>query len=187
MIRYISVLFIFSLVLSQEIIDEESKNDSVFFESILGEEITNLELMLIADINRNKILEKYLQLNIIAESLQLGAPEYDRFASKNNQGLYFPTGRATTLYFDRGIVGWSEASKWLLMNNDTYSTGFFNTSFEKFTYYNSRKGFVDTDNYFKDPWNQRDINDYIRYMHMPPTMTNVHPMEANTIYDRNRN
>ena len=68
-----------------------------------------------------------------------------------------------------------------------YSSGFFNTSFEKFTYYNSRKGFVDTDNYFKDPWNQRDINDYIRYMHMPPTMTIMHPMEANTIYDPNRN
>ena len=61
------------------------------------------------------------------------------------------------------------------------------SSFEKFTYYNSRKGFVDTDNYFKDPWNQRDINDYIRYMHMPPTMTIMHPMEANTIYDPNRN
>ena len=187
MIRYISVLFIFSLVLSQEIINEESKNDSTLFEFIVGEEMTDLELMLIADMNRNKVLEKYLQLDIIAESLELNAPEYDRFDSKNNQGLYFPTGRATTLYFDRGIIGWSEASKWLLMNNDTYSTGFFNTSFEKFTYYNSRKGFVDTDNYFKDPWNQRDINDYIRYMHMPPTMTNVHPMEANTIYDRNRN
>ena len=56
-----------------------------------------------------------------------------------------------------------------------------------FEIYNSRKGFVDTDNYFKDPWNQRDINDYIRYMHMPPTMTIMHPMEANTIYDPNRN
>ncbi len=167
MIRYISVLFIFSLVLSQEIINEESKNDSTLFEFIVGEEMTDLELMLIADINRNKVLEKYLQLNIIAESLELDAPEYDRFDRKNNRGLYFPTGRATTLYLDNGILGWTEASKWLLENNETYSSGFFHTSFEKFTYYNSRKGFVDTDNYFKDPWNQRDINDYIRYMHMP--------------------
>ena len=55
MIRYISVLFIFSLVLSQEIINEESKNDSTLFEFIVGEEMTDLELMLIADINRNKI------------------------------------------------------------------------------------------------------------------------------------
>ena len=69
MIRYISVLFIFSLVLSQEIINEESKNDSTLFEFIVGEEMTDLELMLIADINRNKILEKYLQMDIIAESL----------------------------------------------------------------------------------------------------------------------
>ena len=96
MIRYISVLFIFSLVLSQEIINEESKNDSTLFEFIVGEEMTDLELMLIADINRNKVLEKYLQLNIIAESLELDAPEYDRFDRKNNRGLYFPTGRATT-------------------------------------------------------------------------------------------
>ena len=187
MIRYIISLLILSFAVAQDLNIEETEKDSIFFESILADTVTDLELMLIADINRNKILEKYLELDVISESLQLNAPKYDRFERKNNQGFYMPTGRATTLYFDRGIVGWSEASKWLIENNESYSSGFFNTSFEKFTYYNSRKGFVDTDNYFKDPWNQRDINDYIRYMHMPPTMTIMHPMEANTIYDPNRN
>ena len=57
----------------------------------------------------------------------------------------------------------------------------------KFLKFSKTKKLRYTDNYFKDPWNQRDINDYIRYMHMPPTMTIMHPMEANTIYDPNRN
>ena len=82
---------------------------------------------------------------------------------------------------------WINATKWLLTNNETYSIGFFNSSLDKFTYHNSRKGFVDTDNYFKDPWNQRSIDDYIIYMHKPPTMTDVHSLEVDTIYDRNRN
>ena len=188
MIRYISLLFIFSVLFAQDFTSKDVEKDPINIESILSEKMTDLESMLIADINRNTVLEKYIRLIIISESLELlDAPSYDRFAFKNNRGFYFPVGRSTTLYMDNGIQGWTEASKWLLMNNETYSTGFFNTSFEKFTYYNSRKGVVDTDNHFKDPWNQRDINDYIRYMHIPPTMNNVHPTEANTIYDRNRN
>ena len=88
MIRYISVLFIISLALSQDIIQEENKDDFTFFESIIGDDISNLELMLIANINRSKILEKYLQLSVISESLDLDAPEYNRFILRNNSGMY---------------------------------------------------------------------------------------------------
>ena len=76
-----------------------------------------------------------------------------------------------------------KASKYISNNNDFYSSGFFNSSLDKFTYYNSRKGFLDTDNYFKDPWDQRSLDDYIRYIHMPPV---INHSEINTIYDRNR-
>ena len=73
---------------------------------------------------------------------------------------------------------------WLLESKyDLLKTPFFNSSLDKFTYYNSRKGFLDTDNYFKDPWDQRSLDDYIRYIHMPPV---INHSEINTIYDRNR-
>ena len=75
------------------------------------------------------------------------------------------------------------SSKYISNNNDFYSSGFFNSSLDKFTYYNTRKGFLDTDNYFKDPWDQRSLDDYIRYIHMPPV---INHSEINTIYDRNK-
>ena len=85
MIRYIISLLILSFAVAQDLNIEETEKDSIFFESILADTVTDLELMLIADINRNKILEKYLELDIISESLQLNAPKYDRFERKNNQ------------------------------------------------------------------------------------------------------
>ena len=71
MIRYITLLLVLSVAIAQDLNTEEVEKDSVFFESILADTITDLELMLIADINRNKILEKYLELDVISESLQL--------------------------------------------------------------------------------------------------------------------
>ena len=70
MIRYIISLLILSFAVAQDLNIEETEKDSIFFESILADTVTDLELMLIADINRNKILEKYLELDIISESLQ---------------------------------------------------------------------------------------------------------------------
>jgi len=179
MSKYIFIVFLSSILMGQD--DVEKKNVSI--PASLSDEMTDLELMLVADINTNNTLSEFLKLDVVSNSLKLNAPKYDRFERKNNKGFYLPTGRATTLYLDRGIVGWSEASKWLIENNESYSSGFFNTSFEKFSYYNSRKGYIDVDNYFKDAWDQRDINDYIRYMHAPSYRPDT---EQNTIYDPNR-
>ena len=163
MSKYVFIVLLSSILMGQD--DVEKKNVSI--PASLSDEMTDLEL----------------KLDVVSNSLKLNAPKYDRFERKNNKGFYLPTGRATTLYLDRGIVGWSEASKWLIENNESYSSGFFNTSFEKFSYYNSRKGYIDVDNYFKDAWDQRDINDYIRYMHAPSYRPDT---EQNTIYDPNR-
>ena len=179
MIKLILSLLLFVGLYGQDTNDDISDN----IQPLLVEELSDLELMLIANINTNETLEKFFKLDVINESIKLNAPEYDRFAQKNNTGMFFPVNTSTSLYLDAGLPGWVEASKYISSNNDSYSSGFFNSSLDKFTYYNSRKGFLDTDNYFKDPWDQRSLDDYIRYIHMPPM---INHSEINTIYDRNR-
>lgn len=177
MIKYFIMLIITSGLISQE------KDFSSNIEPLLVEELSDLELMLIADINTNSTLEKFFELNVINESIQLNAPIYDRFAMKNNIGMLLPLNTSSSIYLDAGIEGWMEANKYISNNNSMYSRGFFNSSTDKFSYYNTRKTFIDTDNYFKDPWDQRAIDDYIRYLHTSPSLKHS---EINTIYDRNR-
>ena len=179
MIKLILCLLFLVNIYGQDASDDISDN----MQPLLVEELSDLELMLIANINTNETLETFFKLDVINESIKLNAPEYDRFAQKNNTGMFFPVNTSTSLYLDAGSPGWVEASKYISSNNDSYSSGFFNSSLDKFTYYNSRKGFLDTDNYFKDPWDQRSLDDYIRYIHMPPM---INHSEINTIYDRNR-
>jgi hypothetical protein len=173
------MLLISSILIGQD--DIEKKNLSI--PALLPEEMTELELMLIADINTNETLSKFLKLTVISNSLKLNAPQYDRFAKKNNVGMLLPVNTSSSLYLDAGIQGWIEASKYVQQNNDNYSVGFFGSTGEKFSYYNSRKGYIDTDNYFKDSWDKRSTDDYIRYMHISPYMPDS---EQNTIYDPNR-
>ena len=173
------MLLISSILIGQD--DIEKKNLSI--PALLPEEMTELELMLIADINTNETLSKFLKLTVISNSLKLNAPQYDRFAKKNNVGMLLKVNTSSSLYLDAGIQGWIEASKYVQQNNDNYSVGFFGSTGEKFSYYNSRKGYVDVDNYFKDSWDKRSTDDYIRYMHISPYMPDS---EQNTIYDPNR-
>ena len=177
MIKYFIILIITSGLISQE------KDFSSNIEPLLVEELSDLELMLIADINTNSTLKKFFELNVINESIQLNAPIYDRFAMKNNIGMLLPLNTSSSIYLDAVIEGWIEANKYISNNNSMYSRGFFNSSTDKFSYYNTRKTFIDTDNYFKDPWDQRAIDDYIRYLHTSPSLKHS---EINTIYDRNR-
>ena len=162
MIKYFIMLIITSGLISQE------KDFSSNIEPLLVEELSDLELMLIADINTNSTLKKFFELNVINESIQLNAPIYDRFAMKNNIGMLLPLNTSSSIYLDAGIEGWMEANKYISNNNSMYSRGFFNSS---------------TDNFFKDPWDQRAIDDYIRYLHTSPSLKHS---EINTIYDRNR-
>tara|TARA_B110000495_G_scaffold22178_1_gene15684 strand:- start:3027 stop:3554 length:528 start_codon:yes stop_codon:yes gene_type:complete len=173
------MLLISSILIGQD--DIGKKNLSI--PALLPEEMTELELMLIADINTNETLSKFLKLTVISNSLKLNAPQYDRFAKKNNVGMLLKVNTSSSLYLDAGIQGWIEASKYVQQNNDNYSVGFFGSTGEKFSYYNSRKGYVDVDNYFKDSWDKRSTDDYIRYMHISPYMPDS---EQNTIYDPNR-
>ena len=177
MIKYFIMLIITSGLISQE------KDFSSNIEPLLVEELSDLELMLIADINTNSTLKKFFELNVINESIQLNAPIYDRFAMKNNIGMLLPLNTSSSIYLDAGIEGWMEANKYISNNNSMYSRGFFNSSTDKFSYYNTRKTFIDTDNYFKDPWDQRAVDHYIRYLHTSPSLKHS---EINTIYDRNR-
>jgi hypothetical protein len=170
------------LIITSGLISQE-KDFSSNIEPLLVEELSDLELMLIADINTNSTLKKFFELNVINESIQLNAPIYDRFAMKNNIGMLLPLNTSSSIYLDAGIEGWMEANKYISNNNSMYSRGFFNSSTDKFSYYNTRKTFIDTDNYFKDPWDQRTIDNYIRYLHTSPSLKHS---EINTIYDRNR-
>jgi hypothetical protein len=170
------------LIITSGLISQE-KDFSSNIEPLLVEELSDLELMLIADINTNSTLKSFFELNVINESIQLNAPTYDRFAMKNNIGMLLPLNTSSSIYLDAGIEGWMEANKYISNNNSMYSRGFFNSSTDKFSYYNTRKTFIDTDNYFKDPWDQRAIDDYIRYLHTSPSLKHS---EINTIYDRNR-
>ena len=71
------------LIITSGLISQE-KDFSSNIEPLLVEELSDLELMLIADINTNSTLKKFFELNVINESIQLNAPIYDRFAMKNN-------------------------------------------------------------------------------------------------------
>ena len=179
MIKYILYLLLFVSINAQDVNDDTLDN----IQPLLVEELSDLELMLIANINTNETLETFFKIDVLNESIKLSAPRYDRFTRKNNTGMFLPVNTSTSLYLDAGLPGWIEASKYISNNNDFYSTSFFNSSLDKFSYFNSRKGFLDTDNYFKDPWDQRSLDDYIRFMHMPPV---INHSEINTIYDRNR-
>ena len=177
--KYIIIVFMSSFLIAQDEIEKKVLS----IPPLLKDEMTDLELMLVANINTNEILSEFLKLNIISNSMKLNAPIYDRFARKNNIGMLLPVNTSSSLYLDVGIEGWVEANKYIQQNNDSYSVGFFGSAEEKFSYYNSRKGYVDTDNYFKDSWDKRSTDDYIRYMHMSPYMRHS---ETNTIYDPNR-
>ena len=177
--KYFIILFITSFLIAQDKI--EKKDFSI--PPLLQDEMTDLELMLIANINTNEILSEFLKLNVISNSMKLNAPTYDRFARKNNIGMLLPVNTSSSIYLDAGIEGWIEASRYIQQNDDSYSVGFFGSAGEKFSYYNSRKGYVDIDNYFKDSWDKRSTDEYIRYMHISPYMRHT---EKNTIYDPNR-
>ena len=100
MIKYFIMLIITSGLISQE------KDFSSNIEPLLVEELSDLELMLIADINTNSTLKKFFELNVINESIQLNAPIYDRFAMKNNIGMLLPLNTSSSIYLDAGIEGW---------------------------------------------------------------------------------
>ena len=59
MIKYFIMLIITSGLISQE------KDFSSDIEPLLVEELSDLELMLIADINTNSTLKKFFELNVI--------------------------------------------------------------------------------------------------------------------------
>ncbi|MDC0654256.1 hypothetical protein OAP62_00960, partial [Candidatus Marinimicrobia bacterium] len=79
MSKYIIILFISSFLIAQGEI--EKKDFSI--PPLLQDEMTDLELMLVANINTNEILSEFLKLNAISNSMKLNAPTYDRFARKN--------------------------------------------------------------------------------------------------------
>ena len=85
MIRYILLFLFLNLIHSQ---DSEKKIENNI-QPLLVEELSELELMLIADINTNETLKNFLELDIINESIKLSAPSYDRFARKNNICLLY--------------------------------------------------------------------------------------------------
>ena len=64
------------------IAQEEIEKKDLSIPPLLQEEMTDLELMLVADINTNETLSEFLKLNVISNSLKLNAPQYDRFAKK---------------------------------------------------------------------------------------------------------
>ena len=78
MSKYIIILFISSFLIAQGEI--EKKDFSI--PPLLQDEMTDLELMLVANINTNEILSEFLKLNAISNSMKLNAPTYDRFARK---------------------------------------------------------------------------------------------------------
>ena len=85
MIKLILSLLLFVGLYGQDASDDISDN----IQPLLVEELSDLELMLIANINTNETLETFFKLDVINESIKLNAPEYDRFAQKNNTGMFF--------------------------------------------------------------------------------------------------
>ncbi|MFL2511367.1 MAG: hypothetical protein ACJ0RN_03640 [Candidatus Neomarinimicrobiota bacterium] len=176
MIKYFIIFLFIGIIYSQN-----EKNDySPTFDFLSNEDFKNFDLKLILSEGENEIFEKYFHLSVISELIQIKAPKYDK---KNNSGFLLPISNYSSIYINYNLSKWIDASTYMTKNSDIYSSGFFNSSPEKFSYYNSRKGFMDIDNYFKDPWDQRATDDYIRYLHTPPTLSHT---EINTIYDRDR-
>ena len=85
MIKLILCLLFLVNIYGQDASDDISDN----MQPLLVEELSDLELMLIANINTNETLEKFFKLDVINESIKLNAPEYNRFAQKNNTGMFF--------------------------------------------------------------------------------------------------
>ena len=115
--KYIIIVFISSFLIAQDEIEKKVLS----IPPLLEDEMTDLELMLVANINTNEILSEFLKLNVIANSMKLNAPKYDRFARKNNIGMLLPVNTSSSLYLDAGIEGWVEANKYIQENNDSYS------------------------------------------------------------------
>tara|TARA_Y100000741_G_C18217123_1_gene544228 strand:- start:89 stop:628 length:540 start_codon:yes stop_codon:yes gene_type:complete len=179
MIRYFIIFLIFGNIYPQN----KNNDHSPIFDSLFYKSLNKYDLKLILIENEDKVFEKYIDLNIINESIQLITPKYDRF-SENNSGFLLPIKNYySSLYIDSGFTEWINASTYVMKNNEIYSSGFFNSSLDKFSYFNSKKGFMDIDNYFKDPWDQRSADDYLRYIHSPPILNHS---EINTIYDTSR-
>ena len=78
MIRLICFVLFFVSLYGQDVSDNISDN----IQPLLVEELSDLELMLIANINTNETLETFFKLDVINESIKLNAPEYNRFCSK---------------------------------------------------------------------------------------------------------
>ena len=78
MIRLILSLLFFVSLYGQDVSDNISDN----IQPLLVEELSDLELMLIANINTNETLETFFKLDVINESIKLNAPEYNRFARR---------------------------------------------------------------------------------------------------------
>ena len=70
MSKYVFIVFLSSILMGQD--DVEKKNVSI--PASLSDEMTDLELMLVADINTNDILSEFLKLDVVSNSLKLNAP-----------------------------------------------------------------------------------------------------------------
>ena len=71
MIKFILSLLFFVSLYSQDSSDAISDN----IQPLLVEELSDLELMLIANINTNETLETFFKIDVINESIQLNAPK----------------------------------------------------------------------------------------------------------------
>ena len=84
MIKYILSLLLFVSINAQDVNDDTLDN----IQPLLVEELSDLELMLIANINTNETLETFFKIDVLNESIKLSAPRYDRFTRKNNTGMF---------------------------------------------------------------------------------------------------
>jgi len=171
------ILLIICFLQSQEI----EKNE-IILKNFYQNDFSDLELIFIASINKNINFESDNSI-MLRNNLKLSAPTYDRFNRLNNQGMYLPYKNNSSIYLDFNIEGFMQASRYILENNSDNTTSFFKDDYEKFTYFNTRKGYIDARNYFRDPWNQKSFQDYINHMYVSPFIKH---QEINTIYDSKR-
>ena len=101
MIKCIIFLLLTVNIYAQDLSTDVSDN----IQPLLVEELSELELMLIANINTNETLQNFFKLDIINKSIRLNAPKYNRFAAKNNTGMFLPVNTSTSLYLDAGLPG----------------------------------------------------------------------------------